>query len=164
MKPRRLWRASGAAALGFAAVVAFATPAAAAESTTTVEAVPSSATVGQQIALNATVSCPNDPSGGLGVTFVAGTEDLGTYPVDSSGQASTTTSFSSPGDYEITAVYAGTGVGEEQCAASFATTTVQVSQSTTPPGNSNPTPPGSNGNRGCGCENIYAPITFGNRF
>ncbi|MFD1519358.1 Ig-like domain-containing protein [Pseudonocardia yunnanensis] len=105
-------------------------------STTTVQASPSSATVGQEVVLTATVTCPGfPPQGGLGVTFFDGANLLDTVPVNASGQASLTTTFTTQGAHEITAAYNGNG----NCGASNATTTVQVTSQPDPP--TPPTPP-----------------------
>lgn len=119
-----------------AAVVALASPAAAQDqSTTTVQATPSSVAVGEPVELVATVTCPNDPTGGLGVTFFAGGDLLETVPVDGSGVATYTATFDTPGSYTITAAYNGNG----ECFASNDTTTVEVTETPTPP--TPPTPP-----------------------
>jgi len=111
------------------------------QSTTTVQASPSSATTGQQVILTATVNCPGFPhQGGLGVTFFDGPNLLDTVPVNAGGQASLTTTFTTEGAHQITAAYNGNGT----CGASNATTTVQVTAEPTPP--TPPTPPTS-----CGC-------------
>ncbi|MFE2385448.1 Ig-like domain-containing protein [Streptomyces misionensis] len=120
-----------------AAVVGLATPAAAAGSLTTVQASPSTATVGSPVTLTATVACPQDPTGGLGVTFFDGGDTLDTVPVDASGHATLATSFGTTGTHTITAAYNGNQVGGEGCGASNGTTTVTVTQSPTPP---NPSP------------------------
>ncbi|MFE7126231.1 Ig-like domain-containing protein [Streptomyces sp. NPDC057617] len=121
----------------FAAVVAFATPAAAAvPSMTTVQATPSSATVGQSVQLTATVTCEGDPSGGLGMTFFDGGDILNTVPVGADGQASYTASFTTTGTHTITAAYNG----NDNCGASNDETAVVVSTTPVPP-----TPP----NRPC---------------
>ncbi|MFF3754695.1 Ig-like domain-containing protein [Streptomyces sp. NPDC002018] len=130
---RNTWKTVTVAAL--AAVVALATPAAAAvPSTTTVQATPASATVGQSVALTATVSCTGDPSGGLGMTFFDGSDILDTVPVSPSGQASYSTSFTTTGAHTITAAYNG----NDNCSASNDETTVVVSATPPVP----PTPPG----------------------
>jgi type V secretory pathway adhesin AidA len=134
--PRRQGTLIATAAL--AAVVGLATPAAAADSSTTAQASPSTATVGSPVTLTATVTCPEDPSGGLGVTFFdGGTELMPTVPVNSNGQATLTTSFNTTGTHTITAAYNGNQVGDEGCGASNGTTTVTVDESPTPP---NPSP------------------------
>ncbi|WP_018384045.1 Ig-like domain-containing protein [Wenjunlia vitaminophila] len=128
------WKEHGAGkfvVLGaLAAVVTFASPAAAAESsTTTVQASPSSVTAGQAVELSAKVSCPTDPSGGLGVTFFDGGDILSTVPVTSSGDAAYTAHLSTVGSHTITAAYNG----NTACNASSAETTVVVSAAPTPP-------------------------------
>lgn len=122
------WNSVTAAAM--AAVVVLATPAAAqAPSTTTVQASPSAATVGQSVSLSATVTCTGDPSGGLGMTFFDGSTLLNTVPVNAAGAATYTTTLSSVGSHTVTAAYNGNG----NCDASNATTTVVVSAAPTPP-------------------------------
>ena len=74
------------------AVVASASPAAAADplpkSSTTVQASPSAAEIGQWVTLTAKVTCAGDPSGGLGMTFWDGGDILDTVPVTADGAAS----------------------------------------------------------------------------
>jgi hypothetical protein len=124
------------------------------QSTTTVQASPSSATTGQEVVLTATVTCPGfPPQGGLGVTFFDGANLLDTVPVDASGQASLTTTFTTEGAHEITAAYNGNG----NCGASSATTTVQVTSGPTPP--TPPTPCGC----GSGLVNIHNSGNNGGR-
>ncbi|MFC4494870.1 Ig-like domain-containing protein [Streptomyces ovatisporus] len=133
----------GSVVTALVAVVAFATPAAAQEpSTTTVQAVPASVAVGAPVELVATVSCPNDPSGGLGVTFFDGGEILATVPVGADNTATHTATFDTAGTRTITAAYNGNG----ECFASNDTTTVTVSESPTPP-----TPPLAP----CACGGVY---------
>jgi hypothetical protein len=67
------------------------------------------------------------------VTFFDGGTELPTVPVNSSGQATLTTSFSTTGSHEITAAYNGNQVGEAGCGASNGMTTVTVTESPTPP-------------------------------
>jgi len=98
-------------------------------STTMVQASPASASVGQAVTLTAEVSCPADPSSGLGVTFFDGSNLLATVPVDSAGDGSLTTNFSATGSHVITAAYNG----DSDCAASNSTTAVDVTSSPTPP-------------------------------
>jgi hypothetical protein len=113
-----------------AAVGAFTSPAVAAEpSTTTVQATPSSASIGAQVHLTATVTCAVGPSGGLGVTFFDGATLLDTVPVAADGTAQLNTTFTAPGTHSITGAYNG----NDNCGASSGTTTVQVSAATTPP-------------------------------
>jgi hypothetical protein len=113
-----------------AAVVTFASSAAAAvPSTTTVQASPSSATVGQTVTLTADVTCTADPTGGLGVTFFDGGDILDTVPVDASGDAQYVATFTTTGSHDITAAYNG----NDNCGASNAETTVTVSSAPTPP-------------------------------
>ena len=100
------------------------------QSTTTVQASPASANVGQAVILTAEVSCPADPSTGLGVTFFDGSNLLATVPVDSTGDASLTTNFSATGSHVITAAYNG----DSNCAASNNTATVNVTSTPTSPG------------------------------
>ena len=104
-------------------------------SSTTVQASPASASVGQAVTLTAEVSCPADPSGGLGVTFFDGSNLVATVPVDSTGAGSLTTNFSATGSHVITAAYNG----DTDCAASNNTTTVDVTTPPTPP--APPAPP-----------------------
>ncbi|WP_175439703.1 Ig-like domain-containing protein [Streptomyces sp. WMMB 714] len=119
----------GSVITALVAVVAFATPAAAQESSdTTVQAVPSSVAVGAPVELIATVSCPNSPSGGLGVTFVDGGDILETVPVEEDNTARYPTTFDTAGTHTITAAYNG----NEECFASNDTTTVTVSAVTPP--------------------------------
>ncbi|MHB9863802.1 Ig-like domain-containing protein [Streptomyces sp. YIM S03343] len=125
---RRIWPTGTVLAL--AAVVGLASPAAAADSsTTTVTASPPAATVGQSVTLNATVSCPGDPSPGLGMTFWDGADTLATVPVSAGGQAQYTTTFSTTGTHTITAAYNG----NDNCSGSSNTTDVVVSAVTPPP-------------------------------
>lgn len=125
-RKRRLGATSAVAML---AVIAFASQAAAAvSSSTTVQASPSTATTGQSVTLTATVSCPGDPSGGLGMTFFDGANELDTVPVGADGTASYSTSFTSTGTHTITAAYNGNG----NCDASNNTTTVDVTAATEP--------------------------------
>lgn len=111
-------------------------------SSTTVQASPAAAEVGEQVVLTATVACPGHTPGGLGVSFFDGPDLLDTVPLDTAGQATLTTSFATEGAHTITAAYNG----DDNCAASNATTTVQVSAAPTPP-----PPPAS---CGCGLINI----------
>ncbi|GAA2961114.1 Ig-like domain-containing protein [Kitasatospora cinereorecta] len=118
-----IWKAPVLGAL--AAVLAFASPAAAAEPTsTTVQASPPSVVIGRSVQLVAQVSCPSDPSGGLGVTFFDGGDILATAPVSSSGQSSITSALTVLGAHTITAAYNG----NDNCSASSSTTTVQVTE------------------------------------
>ncbi len=114
-----------------AAVLVFASPAAAAEqSTTTVEAVPASVTVGDSVDLIATVTCPGgDPGPGLGVTFFDGAELLDSVRVGADGRATLPASFETPGTHNITAAYNGNA----DCFASSDETTVSVSDAPPPP-------------------------------
>ena len=135
----RTWKTIPFAAM--AAVLAFASPAAAAGSTTTVQAVPSAATVGETVLLNATVSCTEDPTGNVAChsgtartawTAAATRTTLG-VPVGGNGTASFPASFATTGSHEITAVYSGNGVGDGDCSASSGVTTVVVSAAPVPP-------------------------------
>lgn len=130
-KDQVTWNLVTAAAM--AGVVAFASPAAAAESsTTTVQASPPTAVIGQPVSLTATVTCTDDPSGGLGMTFFDGGDILDTVPVTSAGAASYTAQLSTAGTHTITAAYNG----NDNCSASNAETTVVMSaapESPTPP-------------------------------
>jgi Bacterial Ig-like domain (group 3) len=123
-------------------------------SSTTVQASPASASVGQAVTLTAEVSCPADPSSGLGVTFFDGSNLLATVPVDSTGDGSLTTNFSTTGSHVITAAYNG----DSDCAASNNTTTVDVTSSPTPP-----TPPSLIGNVGSLISNAGS-IKLGNNY
>ncbi|WP_246576963.1 Ig-like domain-containing protein [Actinospica durhamensis] len=112
------------------AVVAIASPAAAAVSSgTTVQASPSTATTGQSVDLTATVTCAGDPSGGLGVTFFDGSNLLTTVAVGTDGTASYQAGFTSTGTHTITAAYNG----NDNCDASNGTTTVDVTAAPAPP-------------------------------
>jgi hypothetical protein len=124
------------------------------QSTTTVQATPASATVGQAVTLTVQVSCPADPSGGLGVTLFDGSNLLATVPVDSTGAGSLNTNFSATGSHVITAAYNG----DSDCAASNNTTTVDVTSSPAPP-----TPPSLIGNVGSLIGNAGS-INFGNNY
>lgn len=113
-----------------AAVGALASPAVAAEpSTTSVQATPSSVSTGELVHLTATVTCGANPSGGLGMTFFDGANLLGTVPVAADGTVQLNTAFTAPGTHSITGAYNG----NDNCGASSGTATVQVSASTTPP-------------------------------
>ena len=119
--------------------------------TTTLQATPTTATVGQQVVLAAAVSCPGFTPGGLGVTFFDGSELLDTIPVDAAGQARLTTSFTTEGPHTITASYNG----DDNCGASHTTTTVTVSAAPPPP---------SSAPCGCGLLNIIiSNNTVGNQ-
>lgn len=120
-------------ATALAAVLGLASPAWAVGSSTTVTATPQSAQVGASVQLAATVDCSADPTGGLGVTFFDGSNELNTVPVNANGQASLNTTFSTVGSHTITAAYNG----NSECDASNNTTTVQVTSAPTPP---NPNP------------------------
>ncbi|MGW7048165.1 Ig-like domain-containing protein [Streptomyces avermitilis] len=145
---RRVWKAGTIGAL--AAVVGFASPAAAAvSSTTTVTASPSAASVGASVELTATVTCSADPSRVLlGLTFFDGGDILGEVAVDSGGHAHYTAVFSTAGTHTITAAYNGNA----NCFASSSMTTVQVSAAPVPPA-----PPGHGLCRDdcCGLINIH---------
>ncbi|WP_432747360.1 Ig-like domain-containing protein [Streptomyces sp. JH002] len=124
----KFWRTAFFSALVM--VFALGTPAAALEpSSTTVTASPATATVGSPVTLTATVSCSQDPSGGLGVTFFDGPDLLATVPVGSDGVATYSTTFATEGAHTITAAYNGNDV----CAASNDETTVVVSAAPVPP-------------------------------
>ncbi|MEU3220605.1 Ig-like domain-containing protein [Streptomyces sp. NPDC006971] len=124
----RFWKTALFTAL--AAVIALGTPAAAQDlSTTTVVASPTTTAVGSPVTLTATISCPEDPSGGLGVTFFDGPDLLATVPVGSNGVAVYSATFATEGAHAITAAYNGNDV----CAASNDETTVMVSSTPTPP-------------------------------
>jgi hypothetical protein len=120
------------------AVLTFASPAAAlVGSSTSLQATPSSATVGQLVRLTATVTCSVDPIGGLGVSFFDGGDDIGTVQVGTNGQVALNTGFTTTGTHTITATYNGNAA----CGASYTTTSVTVSDAPPPP------PPPSDG--GC---------------
>jgi hypothetical protein len=112
-----------------AAVLGLASPAAAVGSTTTVTVTPVSTTVGAVVRLQATVACASDPSGGLGVTFFDGTNELETVSVGADGQAGQFALMTTAGTHTITAAYNGNGT----CDASSSTTTVEVAAAPTPP-------------------------------
>ncbi|MEU5808659.1 Ig-like domain-containing protein [Streptomyces sp. NPDC047718] len=112
-----------------AAVLGLASPAWAVPSSTTVTATPQSAAAGAPVQLVATVDCPADPAGGLGVTFFDGSDLLGTVPVHANGQASYTATFATAGSHSIIAAYNGNA----ECDASHDTTTVQVTSAPTLP-------------------------------
>ncbi|WP_331729175.1 Ig-like domain-containing protein (plasmid) [Streptomyces sp. NBC_01003] len=116
-----------------AAVLGLASPAWAAGSSTTVTATPQSTQVGATVQLAATVDCPADPTGGLGVTFFDNNVELKTMDVNANGQVSISATFSTPGTHTIIASYNG----NTQCDHSDNSTTVQVTSAPTPPG---PTP------------------------
>ncbi|WP_392895699.1 Ig-like domain repeat protein [Streptomyces sp. LN699] len=119
-------------AVAAATVLSIAPSAAAADpSSTTVQATPSSATTGQLVTLDATVTCSSDPSGGLGVSFFDGPDLLATAAVSADGHSSLTTGFTTTGTHTITAAYNG----DDGCSASNDTTTVTVSQAPAPPAN-----------------------------
>lgn len=118
------------AATALAAVVGLASPAMAVASATTVTATPQSTTTGAPVELEATVTCPADPTGGLGVTFFDGPDLLATVPVTADGRAHYTATFNTTGTHTITAAYNGNGA----CDASNNTTTVNVTAAPTPPG------------------------------
>jgi Bacterial Ig-like domain (group 3) len=127
---RAAWGTLACAAL---AVVAGASPAAAAVSSgTTVQASPSTAATGQSVDLSATVTCAGDPSGGLGMTFFDGSNLLGTVPVGADGTSTYVTSFGSTGPHTITAAYNG----NDNCSASNGTTTLEVTAAPAPPASS----------------------------
>ncbi|MFJ3084540.1 Ig-like domain-containing protein [Streptomyces halstedii] len=94
---------------------------------------PQSTEVNTPVQLAATVDCPADPTGGLGVTFFDGGDLLDTVPVNANGQAGYTATFTTTGAHTITAAYNGNA----DCDASNNTTTVQVTAAPTPPA---PTP------------------------
>lgn len=129
-------RALGTLTLTALAVAGFASPAfaAAVPSTTTAQTSPSTAVTGQSVDLSAKVTCAQDPSGGLGMSFFDGTNLLATVPVGAGGTATYSTSFSSTGVHTITAAYNG----NDNCDASNDTTTAQVTAPLPPP----PPPPG----------------------
>lgn len=118
---RKTWQAGALAAI--AAVVGLATPAMAADpSTTTLQVSPPTAAAGAPVLLTATVVCPGDPSGGLGMTFFDGGVILATVPVAANGQASHVATFATAGTHTITAAYNGNA----NCFASNTTATVAI--------------------------------------
>lgn len=121
-------------AAALATVLGLASPAWAVPSSTTVTATPQSTEIGIAVQLQATVDCPADPTGGLGVTFFDGGDELDTVPVNANGQAGYTATFTTAGTHTITAAYNGNA----ECDASNNTTTVQVTSVPNSPG----TPPG----------------------
>lgn len=125
----KAWKMATFAA--FAATVVFASPAAALDnSTTTAQASPSSSTVGTTVVLSATVDCPSDPSGGLGMTFFDGNVLLDTVPVGTDGSSSLSTTFETSGTRTITAAYNGNA----NCGASYDDDLmVTVSEAPVPP-------------------------------
>ncbi|MDX3240117.1 Ig-like domain-containing protein [Streptomyces sp. ME03-5709C] len=128
------------AAMTLAALMGTAGPAAAAEpSSTSVQAVPVTAITGAYVTLTATVTCPGDPSPGLGLTFFDDDQLLDTVPVDASGHATLTTDFDTAGPHVVTAAYNGNG----NCSASNAMTTVQITAAPPPPPPWQPGGPGS---------------------
>jgi len=133
MRKRFKWQICGmlvpAALAGLAVSATQASAQALDPSTTMVQASPASANVGQAVTLTAEVSCPADPSTGLGVTFFDGSNLLATVPVDSTGDASLATNFSATGSHVITAAYNG----DSDCAASNNTTTVDVTSAPASP-------------------------------
>ncbi|MFF8537576.1 Ig-like domain-containing protein [Streptomyces sp. NPDC015532] len=114
-----------------AATVLSLAPSAAAvdQSSTTVQVIPSPATTGQLVTLDATVTCSSNPDGGLGVSFFDGADLLATAPVSADGHSSLVTGFTTTGTHTIVAAYNG----DDSCGASSATTTVTVSQAPAPP-------------------------------
>jgi hypothetical protein len=112
-----------------ATVLGLASPAWAVSSSTTVTATPQSAEIGTAVQLQATVDCPADPTGGLGVTFFDGGDELDTVPVNANGQASYTATFTTVGAHTITAAYNGNA----ECDASNNTTTIQATSAPNPP-------------------------------
>jgi len=74
---------------------------------TSLSASSSTLTAGQTVTFSATVTAPGHsiPSGT--VTFTSGSLNLGTVPLNSSGQASITTSSMTPGTYSVVASYTG---------------------------------------------------------
>lgn len=124
-------------AIAALAVVAFASPAAAAVvSSTTVQASPSTATTGQSVDISTMVTCAGDPSGGLGMTLFDGANLLTTVPVGADGTSTYATSFTTTGSHAITAAYNG----NDNCDASNGTTTVQVNSPVVPPTPPTPAP------------------------
>ncbi|MFI8301295.1 Ig-like domain-containing protein [Streptomyces nigra] len=117
-------------AAALAATLGLASPAWAVPSSTTVTATPQSTAVNTPVQLSATVDCPSDPTGGLGVTFFDGGDLLDTVPVNANGQATYMATFTTTGTHTITAAYNG----NTDCDASNSTTTVQVTTASTPPG------------------------------
>jgi hypothetical protein len=83
-------------------------------STTTVTATPNPSAPGQPVTLTATISAPaGDVTGGLGVFFFDGADQLNSDPIPVgggplSGTAALTTTFSTLGSHDITAAFSGT--------------------------------------------------------
>lgn len=120
---RRTWTAAAFAAM--TAVVGVASPAAAADqSTTTLQVSPTTAAAGSPVQLTARVFCPGEPGGGngLGVTFFDGGDILETRPVVANGFANYVARFATTGTHTITAAYNG----NVNCFASNAEATVTV--------------------------------------
>jgi hypothetical protein len=86
----------------------------------------SPARVGQSTTITATVT-PQVAGAGTPtgtITFYAGITDLGTVPLDASGQASTTFTASGGGSYSIQAIYSGSSVFAERSSAILTQTEV----------------------------------------
>lgn len=75
--------------------------------TTTLTSSPNPSDSGAPVALTAAVTSPAGGTPTGSVTFQEGTTTLGTAPIDSSGNATLTTSALPPGSHTITAVYPG---------------------------------------------------------
>ncbi|MFC8240566.1 Ig-like domain-containing protein [Streptomyces chartreusis] len=120
-------------ATALAAVLGLASPAWAVPSSTTVTARPQFAAIGSPVQLQVTIDCPEDPTGGLGVTFYDGgvplNDDDGA-PVNANGQAEYTATFTTTGTHTVTAAYNGNA----NCDASSGTTTVQIMSAPLLPG------------------------------
>lgn len=99
-------------------------------STTTLTASPNPATVGAPTTLTANVVCASGTPAGGKVTFFDGPDLLDTVPVSvtspTTGRASLTTTFATPGVHHLTASYSGTGT----CSASFTVIDVEVRDQT----------------------------------
>ncbi|MFI2299714.1 Ig-like domain-containing protein [Actinacidiphila glaucinigra] len=113
------------------AVVGAASPAAADQSTTTLQISPTTAAAGSPVQLTARVFCPGEPGGGvgLGVTFFDGGNILDTRPVVANGFAGYVARFATTGTHTITAAYNG----NVNCFASNAKATVTVTPPSTAP-------------------------------
>lgn len=98
--------------------------------TTTLTASPSSAAIGQYVTLSAQLSGCADPSTSIGMSFFDDGDLLATVPIAPNGDASLIRSFSTTGTHTITAVFNAS----PECAVSFATTNVVVTDSPAPPG------------------------------
>lgn len=92
-------------------------------SSTTLQASPNPAVVGQPVTLTATVSCTVGPPTGT-VTFFDGPTPLGTSPLNGAGVATLTTTSLSIGSHPLTGQYSG----DVNCPASISNTVNEVIQ------------------------------------